>query len=244
MGALNNFSCLCLNQKGQAAVTDALYLLLIVSALCVFLFTFSIAYGNSVSAYIERQYASDFSSSALKTILYSNVPRAPNAVLGEDTEEVDHLLTMIKQDYASDEKLSENSQKILGNTVKAVMKPVSATHDYFFFISIPNERKPVFGYLYKTRFPEEFECLAQKKQKVEFPAGQAHEEFYCMPEPKTLQGLGEVIGEAAQTTASINLVTIGATGLETVDARVTLVMWIGTCLPEELMKEMNCQRIE
>src|SRR3989344_3312120 len=55
--------------RGQAAVTDALYFLLIVTSISVFLFSFSNGYGNTVSAQIVQNYNSDFATDALKTIL-------------------------------------------------------------------------------------------------------------------------------------------------------------------------------
>ena len=42
-----------MNTKGQAAVTDALYFLLLVTSLSVFLFGFANSYGNNIKEQIN-----------------------------------------------------------------------------------------------------------------------------------------------------------------------------------------------
>ena len=92
-----------LGQRGQAAVTDAIYFLIVVSFLSVFMFGFSNSYGNNVKEKIYNEYSTSFATSAMKTILYSSTPRDPKKSIydsaGKD-DEIDYLLAMVKEDYS------------------------------------------------------------------------------------------------------------------------------------------------
>ncbi|MDP6670836.1 MAG: hypothetical protein QGI60_03400, partial [archaeon] len=69
------------NEKGQAAVTDAIYFLMIVSGLSTLLFFFSVNYGASVEEQLGLEYLSEYAVSAQKTLLYSSITRVPGLTL-------------------------------------------------------------------------------------------------------------------------------------------------------------------
>ncbi len=128
-----------MNCRGQAAITDALFLLLIVAGLSAFMFSISGTFGINVNKNLESLYGADYAASALQTILYSSVPRVPGENI-EDTSEVDYLLAMIKEDYASDSALSGGLQDRLRDSVGTVMDPLKQAYDYFFYIYIPPQQ--------------------------------------------------------------------------------------------------------
>ena len=109
---------MALNSKGQAAVTDALYFLLIVTGVSILLFSFANSYGNTVREKITSNYNTTFSTDALKTILYSSTPRDPSKSLYDDPTriEVDHLLEVLKEDYSDDGSISCSAKKCLQKT--------------------------------------------------------------------------------------------------------------------------------
>jgi len=141
-----------MNCKGQAAVTDTIYFLLIVTGLCVFMFSFANNYGAIVGSEVGRQYYIDYSSSALKTILYVSTPRDITQTLSYDPGldedvEIDHLSAFIKEDYADDSTLEKNTQITVANTVRNIMRPIADSFDYLFYISVPElagDRKMIF----------------------------------------------------------------------------------------------------
>ena len=131
--------------RGQAAVTDALYFLLIVTSISVFLFSFSNGYGNTVSAQIAQNYNSDFATDALKTILYSSTPRNPDSsIYGLSSEvEIDQLLAYVKEDYADKRYLTEKTMLILAQDINSIMAPLGDNFDYIFYLSVPRDQEDV-----------------------------------------------------------------------------------------------------
>ncbi len=125
-----------LNSKGQAAITDAMFLLMIVTGLASFMFLVSGSFGVNVEKSMKSLYGTDYAASALQTILYSSVPRHPNETL-DNASEVDYLLAMVKEDYANNPRLSDSTKKQLLKTISTTMQPLSPAYDYLFYIYIP-----------------------------------------------------------------------------------------------------------
>ena len=90
-----------------------------------FLYFVANGYGNSVAAQLSRQFSMDYSTAALKTILYSSTPRNPNQNLYDPNAEIDHLLAFVKEDYADDAQIDLITQKVL-----AVDIPILRPFDY------------------------------------------------------------------------------------------------------------------
>ncbi len=133
-----------LNSKGQAAVTDALFFLIVVMAISSFLLLFVTDYGQNLGGFISNRYKADFTTSALKTILYSNYPRDPDSMNLAGEPEVDYLMALVKEDYAvltTEEAGDDKHYKIdeydvaLARQIREVMRPISDSHDYLFYIN-------------------------------------------------------------------------------------------------------------
>ena len=122
------------NKKGQAAVTDPLYFLVIVTGLCVFLIGFANQYGITIAERTARQYTTDYCSSALKTVLYSSINRAEGGLTADD--EVDYLLVYLKEQHAKDPSadLPPAVQKKIADNIKQAMGPFGGAYDYLFYL--------------------------------------------------------------------------------------------------------------
>jgi len=142
------------NQKGQAAITDALFFLTIIVTLSVLLFKFSSTYGDRIDLATSNLYFKEYSNSAMKTIFYSEVPLDYSLDV-DKADEVDYLMTSIKADYFKDGVIGKTPPGPGGNdhlyineisgeesdiakynlyhTIKAVMYPLP-TYDYIFYL--------------------------------------------------------------------------------------------------------------
>ncbi len=127
---------MALNRKGQASVTDAMYFLIIISGLATLMFFYTANYGSLVTTQTVKQYNTEFATSALKTILYSSTAR-DNLSLNE-SEEIDYLLAVLKEDYAIIEKngsrLKDSTKTSLKNNIETVMSPFQRNFDYLYYI--------------------------------------------------------------------------------------------------------------
>lgn len=139
--------------RAQAAITDALYFLTIVAALCLFLFIFATQYGATVGQSIKDRYLEEYEASALKTILYSSTPRDPSQTL-DNSREIDFLLAAVKEDFADDSALDETKVTLLDN-IRLIMNSKSDSFDYIFYIYSSQSADPFpFFVYYKSQWPE------------------------------------------------------------------------------------------
>ncbi len=130
-----------INQKGQAALIDSLFFIVIVASICTGLFYFAINYGSSPDILINSFYSSDFAMDALKVVTYVNVMRdgTPISPSGNYTTltypEYDYLLALLKEDYAETHGIGHQSKLAIANTLYSVLKPFDDSLDYVFYIA-------------------------------------------------------------------------------------------------------------
>jgi len=132
------------NRKGQAAMTDSLFFLTIIVALCVLLFKFSSVYGERIDLAITNLYFKEYTNSTIKTIYYTDMPLDFDKNI-ENSLETDYLITAIKSDYLRKERiggidtnsLNKNTENLakynLFYTIKSLMTPLP-NYDYIFYI--------------------------------------------------------------------------------------------------------------
>ncbi|MFA5746256.1 MAG: hypothetical protein WCX82_00010 [archaeon] len=148
------------SKKGQAAITDALFFLLVIVTLSVLMFRYSSTYGTRINQATSDLYYKEYTNSVLKTIFYTSVPLNYSLDLNSSLE-TDYLMTQVKQNYYANGKIGEsdiNSLNIgtpgapdyrdlakfnLFHTVKATMIPLSS-HDYVFYLY--NDENDSFAY--------------------------------------------------------------------------------------------------
>lgn len=246
-----------MNQAGQAAVTDALFMLSIIAGLSVMLFVFSSTYGQDISAHILRQYSVDYTTDALKTLLYSSTPRIPgeqlNPNLPDAAKEVDYLLAVVKEDYADSLSLGADSKKVLRDNVEKIMRPVSDQFDYLFVILKPAPIEFVYVLLYRT----EFECKVNgqpvsceegiRDLEITYPdpvAGPSHQFYFCSPNnPQAVASLVYAVGDSSQSNSHLLLLKSSERGGLGIDqAQASLIVWPATIISSQLMgvDGLNC----
>ncbi len=133
------------NDKGQAAMTDSLFFLTIIVALCVLLFKFSSTYGERIDLAINNLYFKEYTNSSLKAIYYTNIPLDFDKNI-LNSKETDYLITAIKSDYLFNQKIggsdvnSLNKENVkdlakynLFHTIKSLMHPLP-NYDYIYYI--------------------------------------------------------------------------------------------------------------
>jgi hypothetical protein len=235
------------SQKGQAAVTDALYFLMIVTFLSIFLFSFGNTYGNSVRSQISDESDTSFVTNALKAILYSSTPRDAKQSISDPKAEIDSLLALLKEDYADDETIDAEEREVFAKTISSIMSPVQDTKDYILTLAIPPESgrssKYIFIFIHTTNFLRE---AAYDKYGKQLPQSfvqykpdptKSHIDYFCglnndsdfATIQKNIKKLVANVGPTSQASASIKMIK-HATFLEKYNAQIDLIMWDATWL--------------
>ncbi len=239
-------SFLPLGCRGQAAVTDSLYFILIVTFLSVFLFGFANTYGNSVREQISAQYNTVFATNALKAILYSSTPRDISQSLYSENSEVDYLLAIVKEDYSDDQRIDDEERKVLAKTISSIMSPVQDTADYAFYITIPDEKKLVFFFIHTTNFskdgpkyPGRYYLYSAAENDPATPQDESHLGYFCGAPgeaagqtsffddfSRRLLRLLVNVGPTSQASSSIKLVKeVSGGAFDDFKAQAELVLW-------------------
>ena len=235
-----------LNSKGQAAVTDAMYFLLIVTFLSIFLFSFANSYGSSVKQQISDEFSTTFATNALKTILYSSTTRDPGKLITDDGAEIDYLLVILKEDYADDQQIDPAEREVLGRTISTILAPIEDQIDYIFMITAFGETGDdfIFFYIHTTNFFEEDADIPGRGFVFyRSKPGKPHVNYFCAiteddegnpissyigfeGTQKRLKRLLANVGPTSEATSTIRLIRILPDGkLGDVDAQVDLIMW-------------------
>ncbi|MFH1240237.1 MAG: hypothetical protein V1672_03390 [Candidatus Diapherotrites archaeon] len=239
-----------LNQRGQSSITDALFFLLIVTALASFLFFFAIPYGSDVSERLVIKYRQDYITSSLKTILYSSVPRSDLETLAT-AKEVDYLVAALNEDYADDQTVNEIND-VFRNNIVTIMKPFAPSYDYLFYIYLPGSTPGSDDkFIYTILKLSEFSFDENSRDADVISVTDAV--YFCEPPPA---GINIIINELlpkvrgkAQANSKLQLPSVSLTSTDSQiipdDVHVVLVMWISTPLDDELLfgqNTLNCHK--
>lgn len=231
-----------INSKGQAALTDTLYFLLIVTGLCVFMFTFSASYGENISTHISDQYLLDFSSSALKTILYSSTTREYDADLYDPNSEKDHVLVLLKESYAAhanspDEVLDCDAALALADNIRGIMAPVSDAYDYIFYVYNTRNQEVLFAFVHivderssavsVVGIPAE-EIEGKGFVGVEVTAA-PHTDRFCWPTLGTIQELMFNVSRVSRSSGQL-LILVPNVAHGEINAKAEFIMWPTTSI--------------
>ncbi|MCX6800795.1 MAG: hypothetical protein NTZ73_01250 [Candidatus Diapherotrites archaeon] len=174
------------DEGGQAALTDSLFFLAIVSMICTLLFYFLINYGATVEEQINSFYSGDFAMDTLKVIAYVNVMRDGTSIysLTGDNPQYDYLLAMIKEDYAESSgnqnpSLNSATRKAIANTVHSVMKPFEHSVDYAFYLFQEDSQKFLFLLMGVHECKKSgTECEKDSSGNI---VGSERRMYYCIP---------------------------------------------------------------
>ncbi len=241
------------NQRGQAALTDSIFFLLIVSSVCTMLFFFLINYGVLVEGNVKSFYSSDFAVDVLKVVTYVNVMRDGSTIeniQSSDGSEYDYLFALIKEDFGSsslegDPKFKPRTIKAIKSTISSVVKPFEDSVDFSFWIG--QEDKKDFLFLMLTNH----ECNV-----VENADGSTRVKdcninyFYCDPLNKNRLN-DEILSQVTGVDSATGLVRLAKTKTDGMDERFTYVMnldlWVSKAIPIlqdlDTNTDMNCTNI-
>ena len=186
-----------LNNKGQAALTDALYFLLIVSIISTMLFFYASNYGLTLQERVSNQYWKEYATGALETIMYTSTPRVAGQSL-EETSEVDYLLAAVKEDFAENGKIEETAE-VLKQNIKGIMQPIAPGFDYMFYFYLFDAREFAFVMLYTRDAPtiEDGKVIEHGDAKI----------YFCNPPTlNSLEKLVERIGASAPSNARVQFI--------------------------------------
>jgi len=221
-----------INSKGQAAITDAMFFLMIASGLAIMVLFFATNYGSNVSQSLHTQFGSQFIDSALKTLFYSSIARD----LSEDVSkavEVDYLLSYLKEDFADDLNFDLNTKKIMLERIKEIMKPMQDSFDYCFYAYCDSDKCPEKYPLFILKLFDE------STKKIRF--------FFCEPTSQDKVSYFFVnfrsIYRSSTFVRAPMLSRTLTSGFEVSWPRMefALVMWIASGIPQNSLTELNCR---
>lgn len=222
--------------RGQAALTDALFLLAIVVGVSTLLYLFSSNYGVATAEYLNHQYSSDYITAALKTILFASISHDPDKSLS-NTHEVDYVLTIVKEGYAAKEPhlLEDRVLTVLRDRVRRVMKPLENSRDYLFYVQETTQASRfLFIYAWLSEFPPGT-CGPNSTSKV-LPSTTVvpHREYFCIAKSESnILGISQRVNGYAQSITGIGLGEVeNGSPREPIPGVVFLSAWTPNCLPQ------------
>lgn len=231
------------DSSGQAALTDSLFFLLIVSGVCTFMFLFVSSYGQSIDRQLLREYRQDYASSALKTIMYSSIPRIESEKL-DDSKQVDYLLAELKEDFADDGTLNESQEK-LKIIVSKIMAPFHRNADYMFYIYFPDADSEKFQF-----FLLSISSIDVVGSGREVTIGNSGKKIFYSCKPDNMNSVSRSLlsqaGEISQAVGRSKFLRIDPSGTEIGNsppiAQIGLAMWIPKKIDSSALTSapMNC----
>ena len=230
-------------QRGQAAITDALFTLLIVSSLCLMLYSFAATYGSDIISHFLRQYAVDYATDSLRTFLYCSAARQPDLNLNEDGAIPDHTLVLLKEAYfemkTPNGEFDINRVKTFISTLETIMQPIADQFDYMLIFTSTPEEGVYNNYLAIIRSAE-FECdgkCTPGDRNVSIKAG-GYKFLVCKnATDENLREFMLYIGDSATATSPV-LLPISKNDIGF--GYITLIIWPSTLLDDALLRDMNC----
>lgn len=260
-------------RKGQAAITDALFFLIIIVTLSVLMFRYSSTYGNRIEIASSDLYYKEYTNSVLKTIFYVSTPLDYDLNLDKSMQN-DYLMALIKQDYYAHGKLGISDKNELDtstyldvakynlfHTIKATMRPLES-QDYLFYLY---RNKSPEGFVYFTIKNTKFEINSQpedddRQSRIDKARGVRRYTLsenpyqYYLCDPKSYEEVRSVISKSPKIFSSSiplsfthNKSTIHQLSIEDdIIITSTFAMWPATVdINSDLLEEkLNCKKVE
>lgn len=107
--------------KGQAASTDALIFLAVVSGIFVLIVSYGLTYGNAVVNSAEKVYKENYHNSALKSFLSASGSRDGNTF--NESQYRDSIAALIKEDYGSSGDINDLTKISTFLVLEDIFKP-------------------------------------------------------------------------------------------------------------------------
>jgi len=239
-----------MNSRGQAALMDSIFFLMIVSTICTTLFFFMVNYGGQVDKQVSSFYSRDFAADSLKVVSYINIVRTGDSVFAAaDNYEYDYLLAMMKEDYADKKEFSCETRKAAASTLQSVLKPFDDSIDYAFYLLNESQTEYLFLMFAVHECTDPAVCK-QSGANVDLSEVVRRRYYYCKPQNKDVLEK-QVFPYAGQVDSSVGKVTF--TQPETRDTQgipfvMGLSMWVSKDITVlntlQTNREFNCILID
>jgi len=245
-------------KKGQAAITDALFFLLIIVTLSVLMFRYSSTYGSRINAAANDLYFKEYTNSVLRTTFYTSVPLDFDLNI-HSAKETDYLMTQIKQDFYADGNIGYGDLNSLTNTnvrdiakynlfhtIKATMFPLKS-HDYTFYLYHQERNKFNYFMIKLTNFNRNTTAQTTSPGEVVYTISG---ESYFLCEPEGYEQVREVVSISPKIfSSSIPLNFKQYTPRQQDQGNIlmiaTFAIWPATVdINSETIAQMNCKGID
>lgn len=244
-------------KKGQAAVTDALFFLLIIVTVSVLLFRYSATYGSRLNVATSDLYFKDYSNSVLRTVFYTSVPLDYDLNV-YSAKETDYLMTQIKQDFYADGRIGNTDLNALEttdyrdlakfnlfNTIKATMFPLKS-HDYTFYLYDQGADKYLYFMIKITNYEQDDEFQETPTREVRYNISDTFESYYLC-EPNGYIQVRDVISKSpsifsSSVPLSFKKYTTSSTEQREFVVIATFAIWPSTVdINNEVLETLNCK---
>ena len=111
-----------MNKKGQAAATDALIFLGIVSVVFVMIIGYTMNYGTGILGSAKKLYMSNYEFTSLKVFFTADYGRDGNSLV--DTQGMDSVAIMIKEDYGTVSSISKTTKQAMFGVLDSIFLPL------------------------------------------------------------------------------------------------------------------------
>lgn len=185
--------------KAQASITDALFMLVIVSTLAAGMAYVSFSYGRGVEINLHKYFNEDYASSALRAMLNSSIPRFTWDEL-EAADEVDWLLTKMKEDYANTGTIADDTKILAKRVLDKIMSPRAVNYDYLVYFWTPADYAPDPTGNPSGNQTDRFVFVYMKINDIKGPQDVERLEYFCEPQLKLNRALNLVLERAPNST--------------------------------------------
>jgi len=220
-----------------------MYFLIIATTLSAFLFSFSVLYGENLERNVQKKELQEFTSSALKTILYTTIPRD---MTNPNPKENDFLLAGLKEDYFDDESFSRTAYALRDN-IQNAMIPLAPAYDYLFYFYIPPEQLASTGSSTLDSFPfflfykstytvtHDPDPRYASDPRYVIVENQGHTFFFCRPQSiSDVDNLLFAISNKSKTSGrSQLLVSQAGSDLKYRNVQADLIVWPSASFPDQ-----------
>lgn len=253
-------------KKGQAAITDALFFLLIIVTLSVLMFRYSSTYGTRINQASSDLYYKEYTNSVLKTLFYVSVPLDFDLNLYKNMQN-DYLMTSVKQDFYAHGTIGYSDINVLStgsyydltkynlfHTLKATMRPLEA-QDYLFYMYSAEDS----NFLYFSIKNTNFELSNSAVTGVDKARGVKHYQIrqtepysYYLCKPESYEDIREVVSRSPKIFSSsiplsftYNYSNFEVYGVKSdIIVTATFAMWPATTdINSTTLENLHCNKI-
>jgi hypothetical protein len=239
--------------KGQAALTDSLFFLLIVVSVCVLLFRYSSTYGVKIQDSLNDFYFKEYANSAIRTLFYMTVPNDIN--ISYNYPETDYLMTTVKQDYYNNARIGPTDSDInqlelnynyiskyqLYNSLKVIMQPIE-NYDFLFYIfsgSSTDGKLFPFFLLKRTIFEK-----GEQEYSYDPINYTVDESIYYLCDPSNDLQVRNTFAKVGKIYSSSIPIRLQARTAD-IDATSLFALWpANVVIDDDVIENLNCKEIE